>query len=119
VPVFPGCEQGAQLDVDGRFTISALVHGPATKLQPALAILHRFVQDANSFGGLMGGAKKHPDTLRAMELWKDSTYSIAEAAKINRISPSTLYRALFPNGKNGSKKRIALRKEGEYAWKSK
>lgn len=59
----------------------------------------------------MAGAKRHPDTIRAMDLWKKGGFTIAKAAHINNIHESTLYRALFRNGKNGSKKRLALRKE--------
>jgi lambda repressor-like predicted transcriptional regulator len=58
---------------------------------------------------MTAGAKKHPDTLRAMELYRKGC-SIAKAADRAGINPSTLYRALFRNGKNGSKKRRALRK---------
>lgn len=57
----------------------------------------------------MAGAKKHPDTLRAVEIYKKGGISIAKAADRTGIAPSTLYRALFRNGKNGSKKKLALR----------
>ena len=56
------------------------------------------------------GAKKHPDTLRAMELWRNGKNSIANIAKFMGIAPSTLYRALFPKGKRVHEKELALRK---------
>jgi len=60
----------------------------------------------------MAGPRRHPDTLRAMEIWRTQGGSIGKTAKMMGLHESTLYRALFPNGKNGSKKRLALRKEG-------
>jgi len=59
----------------------------------------------------MGGAKKSPETLYAMQLWREQKepLSIAEAAKRAGINPTTLYRALFPNGSGSSQKRFALR----------
>ena len=59
------------------------------------------------------GPKVSEETRTAIKLWTEQrhTLTIAEAANIAGIHASTLYRALFPNGKYGSKKRLALRKE--------
>jgi hypothetical protein len=59
------------------------------------------------------GAKKHPDTLRAMALFNKGGFTIATIAGIYNLAPSTLYRALFPEGKKKEKKRLALRERQE------
>lgn len=66
-----------------------------------------------NFGAyMMAGARKSPETLYAMQLWREqrSPLSIAEAAKRAGIHPTTLYRALFPNGNGSCAKRLAIRK---------
>lgn len=59
------------------------------------------------------GPKVSEETRYAIKLWTEQKYAltIAEAAMLAGIHASTLYRALFPNGKNGSRKRLAIRKD--------
>ena len=66
------------------------------------------------FGGQMKrGPKVSEETRQAIKLYQEQSYplSIAEAAKLAGIAPSTLYRALFPNGKTREKKTLALREK--------
>jgi len=56
-------------------------------------------------------SKRHPDTLRAMEVWKTQGGNIEKIARTFDIKPSTLYRALFPNGKRRYEKELALSKK--------
>ena len=64
------------------------------------------------FGGMMKkGPKRSEETKLAIKLYTEQHYdtSIAKAAKIAGIAPSTLYRALFPKGKRRHEKELALR----------
>ena len=60
----------------------------------------------------MAGAKRSEETKLAIKIWTEQKYdtSIAKAAEIAGIAPSTLYRALFPWGKRKHEKYLALRK---------
>lgn len=63
----------------------------------------------------MLGAKRSEETKLAIKLYQDAkatnrAMTIELAATMAGINPSTLYRALFPNGKRKHEKELALRK---------
>lgn len=54
--------------------------------------------------------KQSEETRLAVKLWQEQkgAITIAQAAKLAKINPTTLYRALFPKGKRKHEKELAI-----------